>query len=59
MATAKIQSIRLAVEDVAILEEIQHRTGLFGISDAMRFALRHYAKSEGIELKPKPRRKKR
>ncbi|HMR08834.1 MAG TPA: hypothetical protein PKA88_23800 [Polyangiaceae bacterium] len=59
MATAKQQSIRLAAEDVAILEEIQSRTGLFGLSDAMRFALRHYAKTEGIEVKPKPRRKKR
>jgi hypothetical protein len=62
MATAKIQSFRLADEDVAILEEIQRRTGMFGASDAMRYALRQYAAQAGIETtkpkpKPKPKRK--
>jgi len=55
VATAKIQSIRLAAEDVAILEEIQRRMGFLGHSDAMRFALRQYAQQAGIEIaKPKP-----
>lgn len=55
MATAKTQSIRLSEEDVSILEEIQRRTGMFGLSDAMRYALRQYARAEGIEAaKPKP-----
>jgi hypothetical protein len=55
MATAKQTSIRLTPEDVTILEEIQRRTGLLGLSDAMRFALRQYARAEGIEhAKPKP-----
>ena len=60
MATAKQQSIRLTDDDVAILEAIQERMGLFGASDAIRYALRYYAKTEGIERqKPKPRIKKR
>lgn len=58
MATAKIQSIRLAAEDLAILEEIQRRTGLFGLSDAMRYALRQYAQLAEIgDSKPKPAKK--
>lgn len=61
MAAAKQQSIRLADEDVAILEEIQRRMGFLGISDAMRYALRQYANQAGIDFaprpKPKPRRK--
>ncbi len=59
MATAKIQSIRLAPQDVAILEAIQQRTGLFGLSDAMRYALRQYALGEGIDVNPKPAAKKK
>lgn len=58
MATAKQQSIRLASEDVAIIEEIQRRTGLFGLSDAIRYALRKYAQAEGIVL-PKPKTSKK
>lgn len=58
MATAKQQSIRLAAEDVAIIEEIQRRTGLFGLSDVLRYALRQYAQSEGIVL-PKPKTTKK
>lgn len=60
MATAKMQSIRLGADDVAILEEIQRRTGLFGVSDAMRFALRHYARTERINVsRPKLSRRRR
>jgi hypothetical protein len=60
MATAKIQSIRLADEDVRILEEIQRRTGLLGYSDAMRYALRQYARAEGIDMSaPKPRQRRK
>lgn len=60
MATAKIQSIRLAPEDITILEEIRRRTGLLGLSDAMRWALRQYAQAEGIDFsKPKPKPKKK
>lgn len=58
MATVKQQSIRLAAEDVAIIEEIQRRTGLFGLSDVLRFALRQYAQAEGIEP-PKPKTTKK
>lgn len=60
MAVAKQQSIRLAPEDVAILEEIQRRMGFIGYSDAMRYALRQYAQQAGIELpKPRPRPKRK
>ena len=62
MASAKQTTMRLAAEDLAILDAIQERTGLFSRSDALRFALRHYAKTEGVELgaaKPKPRKPKR
>lgn len=57
MATAKAQTIRLAPEDVAILEEIQQRMGFFGYSDAMRYALRQYAQQAGIDVKPKAKPK--
>lgn len=57
MVSAKVQSIRLAAEDVAILEEIQRRMGFLGLSDAMRYALRQYAQQAGIDPKPKPKRK--
>ena len=55
MLAAKSQSIRLSAEDVTILEEILRRTGFLGYSDAMRFALRQYAKAEGIGGDVKPR----
>ncbi|HEX2875164.1 MAG TPA: hypothetical protein VHP33_28125 [Polyangiaceae bacterium] len=47
---------------MTILDAIQERTGLFTRSDALRFALRHYAKAEGIALgakKPAPKKPKR
>jgi hypothetical protein len=60
VAIAKTQSIRLGSEDVAILEEIQRRTGLFGLSEAMRYALRQYAQQAAIDVpKPKPKPKTR
>ena len=61
MATAKQTTMRLADEDLAILDVIQERIGLFSRSDALRFALRHYARTEGIDIakpKPKPKPKK-
>ena len=57
MAAVKQQSIRLAPEDVAILEEIQRRMGFLGHSDAMRYALRQYAQQAGIDVSPKPKPK--
>jgi hypothetical protein len=60
MATAKQQSIRLTAVDVAILEEIQRRNGLLRLSDAMRFALHHYAAAEELDAsKPKPSAQRR
>jgi hypothetical protein len=50
MVAAKIQSIRLTAEDVAILDEIQRRTGFIGYSDSMRYALRQYAQAAGIDV---------
>ena len=55
--TSKQTSIRLTAQDVEILEEIQRRTGLLALSDAMRWALRHYATAEGIVSKP-PKKKR-
>lgn len=62
MASAKQTTMRLSAEDLTILDAIQERTGLFTRSDALRFALRHYAKAEGIELggkKSAPKKPKR
>ena len=57
MATTKQSSIRFTDEDIAILDEVQHRTGLVSRSDALRFALRQHAIAEGFEcMKPKPKR---
>jgi hypothetical protein len=59
MAESKSQAVRLTELDVAILDEIQRRTGMIGYSDAIRYAVRHYAESAGIDvLKPKPKRKR-
>jgi hypothetical protein len=61
MATAKQSSIRFGPEDLRIIGEVQQRTGLFSMADALRFILRQYAQANGIELtaksKPKPKRK--
>jgi hypothetical protein len=59
MAMAKQQSIRLTAEDSAVIDEIQRRTGLIGVTDAVRYALRQFALREGIDLKPKPVAKKK
>jgi hypothetical protein len=56
MAMAKQSSIRLTETDLAILEEIRRRHGLIRVSDALRFALHHYAVAEGIKI-PKPKEK--
>lgn len=61
MATAKATTVRFGPEDLAILEVVQQRTGLFAQSDALRYVLRQYAQQNGIELtkpkaKPKPKR---
>jgi len=55
MATAKQSSIRFALEDLAILEEVQRRTGMFSTADALRFVLRQYAQQNGIEV-PNPKK---
>ncbi|HEY3236834.1 MAG TPA: hypothetical protein VGJ84_19105 [Polyangiaceae bacterium] len=59
MASAKATTVRFGPEDLAIIEEVQHRTGLFAQSDALRFILRQYAQQNGIELvRPKQKRKR-
>jgi hypothetical protein len=58
MATAKTTTMRLTAEDEAILDAAQERNGLLSRSEALRYVLRHYARSESIEVsKPKPRPK--
>ena len=62
MATAMQTTIRLGPEDLAILEAIQTKTGIFSRSDALRFALRRYAELDGIDFsaaRPKRRKKKK
>jgi Arc/MetJ-type ribon-helix-helix transcriptional regulator len=60
MATAKLTTIRLAPEDIQILDAIQRHVGLFSRSDAIRFALRRYAEAEGLSSgKPRPKPGKR
>lgn len=61
MATAKQTTIRFSAEDLAILAAIQAGTGIFSRSDALRYALRYYARAEGLTVakpKPKPRGKR-
>lgn len=59
MATAKQSSIRFAPEDVAIINEVQRRTGLFSQSDALRYIIRQYALQNGISLDvPTPKKKR-
>lgn len=60
MATSKQSAIRFRDEDLAILEEVQRRTGVMTLSEAVRFVITQYARAEGIEParpKPKPKRK--
>ena len=58
MATTKQSAIRFRPEDMAILEEVQRRTGVMSLSEAIRFVIHQYARAEGIEpSKPKPRKK--
>lgn len=61
MATVKQSAIRFRDEDLAILEEVQRRTGVMTLSDAVRFVIHQYARAEGIvpskpKAKPKPKR---
>jgi len=62
MASAKQTTMRLAAEDLAILDAIQESVGVFSRSDALRYALRYYAKAEGLGVagkeKPKPKPKR-
>ncbi|MEZ4375508.1 MAG: hypothetical protein R3B07_32150 [Polyangiaceae bacterium] len=55
MATAKVTTMRLGPEDLAIIEQVQQRMGLFSASETVRFVLRQYALANGIELQPKPK----
>lgn len=60
MAMTKQTAIRFRPEDVAILEEVQRRTGIMSLSEALRFVIHQYARAEGIapaKPKPKPKRK--
>lgn len=60
MATAKQTTIRFAPEDLAILDAVLERTGLFTRSDALRYIIRKFAESEGITVVPaKAKPKKR
>lgn len=62
MATAKATTVRFGPEDLAILDEVQRRTGLFAQADVLRYVIRQYAQAQGIEIAPKqarPRRAKR
>ncbi len=51
MTEGKQHAIRLNAEDMAIVGEIQHRTGIDGVSPAIRYALRQYAMANGIEFR--------
>lgn len=57
MEDGKQHSIRLTVEDLAVIREIQGRTGLTGTSAAIRFALRQYAIANKIEFRPSSKKK--
>ena len=59
MATTRQTSIRFTDDDETILLAIQERIGLVTHSDAIRFALRFWAKAEGVDTKPKAKRAKK
>lgn len=57
MSDEKQQSVRLTAEDMAVVREIQERTGLTGTSAAIRFALRQYAIANKIEFRQAGKKK--
>jgi hypothetical protein len=49
MATTKQTAIRFRAADIAILEEVQRRTGVISLSEAIRFVIHQYARVAKIE----------
>jgi len=58
MVTATQIGIRFTDVDLALIEEIQAKTGIGNRTDVVRLAIRTLAKAQGIEL-PSTRRKGR
>jgi len=61
MATEVTTMVRLYLEDVTILEEVQRASGLPTRSATIRWILRQYAQEHGISPeapKAKPKRRK-
>ena len=55
MATVKQIGLRLTTDDVALVTAIMAKTGHVAMSDAIRFAIRTYAETNGIKPE-KPKR---
>jgi len=59
MALTSIQvAIRFQPEDLALIEEIQAKTGISTRTDVLRVAIRKMAAAEGVELPTKARKKR-
>lgn len=57
MATTKQSAVRFRDEDLAILAEVQRRGGLSSLSEAIRFVIHQYARTEKIVIKTKGSKK--
>lgn len=59
MPTVKQTAFRLTEEDLALLEAARERAGVLSRTEALRYVLRVWARTEGVELKRgrKPRKR--
>lgn len=52
-------AFRLTPEDLALLDAVMEYTGVSSRSDALRYALRYWARKEGRDVKPKKKARTR
>lgn len=52
----KATAFRFTSEDLALLDAIQHHTGISSRTDALRAVIRYYVRTERLEV-AKPKRK--
>jgi metal-responsive CopG/Arc/MetJ family transcriptional regulator len=57
MAPLTQTAFRLAEEDIQILDAIKREMGFAARSDALRYALRQYARQHGLTVGKKPKRR--
>lgn len=57
MTELKPTAFRLTDEDLAILDEAKHASGMLSRADALRFVLRYWAKREKVDVAKLGKRK--